>query len=359
MKVKCLIFDSDGLDTLWIDGKRIPLRKGEKIQEFEIGIPFLSMPIFKGKDLAGNITEGILAPIWEHDNGQGLDHKVDLLTSDKYADVEVCDNSHSWPLTLSKQVIHKLKKSPPIFIRDCPSVVYKPVVVIQGWVTSKNEIKEVWINDVPVLSSQENTGLLPLLRKLLHGGRTIFYFTYLVEGLKEGTNYVTIQAEDSQGISNREKIKVEYKIREIEKTGNRWCLAILPFLKHKINQSFLAGPPPHPMASLDGELHLAFFQTHRFRMLERERIDAVMQELGLHSAKIMDKKTGPKLGKLLSAEILLMGDINEGWDGQDRCLRIVARLVDVETGQILAIKSVYNSWRTPHRRGIFNKRFGI
>ena len=98
------------------------------------------------------------------------------------------------------------------------------------------------------------------------------------------------------------------------------------------------------MAFLDECLHLSFFQTQRFHLLERERIDEVMHELGLQSGGLVDMTTGPKLGKLLAAEVLLMGSMQETWDGQDRCLGVIARLVEVETGRILAINSVYNPW---------------
>ena len=70
------------------------------------------------------------------------------------------------------------------------------------------------------------------------------------------------------------------------------------------------------------------------RFVERERIQAIMDELKLSSSKAVDKKTAARIGKVLGARYLVMGTYFTLL-GQ---MRIDARLVEVETGKV--VKSV-------------------
>jgi len=70
------------------------------------------------------------------------------------------------------------------------------------------------------------------------------------------------------------------------------------------------------------------------RFVERERIQAILDELKLSSSKAMDKKTAARMGKLLGARYLVMGT----YFTMLKNMRIDARLIEVETGKI--VKSV-------------------
>ncbi|MFT7520471.1 MAG: TolB-like protein [Kiritimatiellia bacterium] len=72
-------------------------------------------------------------------------------------------------------------------------------------------------------------------------------------------------------------------------------------------------------------------QTHGLKVVERSQLQSVMDELALGHSGTVDKKTAAKLGNLLGAEWLLMG----GYFELAGTLRIDARLVNVETGEIL------------------------
>lgn len=92
----------------------------------------------------------------------------------------------------------------------------------------------------------------------------------------------------------------------------------------------------------------------KFRVVERERIDAIMQEKGLNLSGDIDPSTAMQIGKLLGAEYLLAGAVTEyGYDESDvrtpgiRGLPSVsvgkktftaainARVFDVSTGEIV------------------------
>ncbi len=67
------------------------------------------------------------------------------------------------------------------------------------------------------------------------------------------------------------------------------------------------------------------------RLVERERLEAVLAELKLAGSKKIDPKTAARVGKLLGAQYLVLGS----YFSLMGSLRIDARLVHVETGRVV------------------------
>jgi len=92
-------------------------------------------------------------------------------------------------------------------------------------------------------------------------------------------------------------------------------------------------------------------KSKQFRVIERERLDAIMKEKGLALSGDIDPKTAMKIGKLLGAEYLIAGSITEfgktekgargawgigfGAKKVEFVSAIDARLFSVSTGEIL------------------------
>ena len=68
------------------------------------------------------------------------------------------------------------------------------------------------------------------------------------------------------------------------------------------------------------------------RVVERERLEAVLGELKLQASAKIDKESAVKAGKLLGAKYLVLG----GYFDVMKTLRIDARVVEVETGKVVA-----------------------
>jgi TolB-like protein len=66
-------------------------------------------------------------------------------------------------------------------------------------------------------------------------------------------------------------------------------------------------------------------------IVERDKLEALLKEQKLNNTKAFDPSTASKLGKLLGAQIILIG----GYFEMMGSLRIDARFIDVETGKIL------------------------
>ena len=75
----------------------------------------------------------------------------------------------------------------------------------------------------------------------------------------------------------------------------------------------------------------------QLKVVERDRINFLVDELKLQQSDLVDKSTAVKLGKLVGAHTLLMGGFMKISKKQ---FRIDARLVKVETGEIIKAEYV-------------------
>lgn len=71
-------------------------------------------------------------------------------------------------------------------------------------------------------------------------------------------------------------------------------------------------------------------------IVERDKIEAILQEQKLNNSKDFDPNTASKIGKLLGAQIILTG----GYFEMMGSLRVDARFIDVQTGKILKADGV-------------------
>lgn len=75
----------------------------------------------------------------------------------------------------------------------------------------------------------------------------------------------------------------------------------------------------------------------KFRVVERDELQAIMQEQNLAKSDVIDKSTAVKLGKLLNAHHLVTGGFISDPKGN---MTLTARAIEVETGKIEATEKV-------------------
>lgn len=78
-----------------------------------------------------------------------------------------------------------------------------------------------------------------------------------------------------------------------------------------------------------------FGQISDFQVVERDKIDFILKELELVKEGAVDPATAVKVGKLLGARYMVFGSITQI---DSRNTRMVVRVVDVETSEIIASK---------------------
>ncbi|MGA1841519.1 MAG: hypothetical protein ACMUIU_12925 [bacterium] len=336
-----IVYDASGIEKIIISDEELPLINTENIHEIDKKVPLYSQVTFSVWDRAGNVTKGTLATLW--------DPTQDISPAASGEEIKIC----------SGRILRLLAKEdsdgPIIHLEPSPSIVFEPFVVITGWAESPREILNVWIKNESILSKDESEALIPRFRRIFHkyrshifGDAIRFSFTRTIHLKEEGKNLITIYAQDSEKISPTHEIWIEYRVSEIQKIGRRWAMAILPFdIISGGDLPIFAPPAQGTIAYISEKIRASFFNAGRFRILERERIDAVMRELNLAYGCTIDPNMAVKIGKGIGADVLLGGSFFEHWEGQNRCLEIYARLIDVETQEILSIQNIYNRWKEP------------
>jgi len=84
-------------------------------------------------------------------------------------------------------------------------------------------------------------------------------------------------------------------------------------------------------------LTLGLVTQNRFQVIERERLDLILQEQKLSQSKLIDRNTALRLGRLVAAQAVITGSIIETSDG----IEVVVRMIDTETSGILTSVDVY------------------
>ena len=191
-------------------------------------------------------------------------------------------------------------------------VVYLDQVYLEGEARSANPIKSVFINGAPISTV---------------AGQRLF-FSKLFK-LKEGPNQFTITALGEDGQETNLTITLEKKINEVYQLEERMSVAVLP-----IEQK---SGTPQAVVGVDDGIMASLYKLNRFDLVERQRLDAVLQEQKLSAADLVNKDTAVSLGKIVSASCILMGSALE----RSESVEIYTRVVDTETSEIIAEVDVY------------------
>lgn len=190
--------------------------------------------------------------------------------------------------------------------------VYLDKVYIEGKASDDSRIERLTIDGTPILRRK---------------GRCIL-FGHLAE-LEEGENRLAVEATDEAGNTAAREIIVIRRIPKALQLAERLSLTVLPFEQK--------GEIPESSLFFQDGLIDALVDQNRFRLVERDKLDAILQEQKLSRTKLIDPGTALRLGKLVAAQTILTGSIIETRTG----IEIVARMIDTETSDILATSDVY------------------
>ena len=83
-------------------------------------------------------------------------------------------------------------------------------------------------------------------------------------------------------------------------------------------------------------LQVQLFDPERFSLLERERVDSLLGEFSFGETGLVQELSTSELGNLLGAEVVVVGTVRAGAE----TATVSARLVDLESGEILGIGQV-------------------
>lgn len=106
-------------------------------------------------------------------------------------------------------------------------------------------------------------------------------------------------------------------------------IAVLYFENNSISKREQLEPLKKGLASM---LTTEISQIQAFKVVEREKLESLLNEMSLSEAGVIDESTTQQIGKLLGAQTLLLGGFINMFGDQ---LRIDVRIVEVETGLTL------------------------
>lgn len=180
-------------------------------------------------------------------------------------------------------------------------------------------------------SAQDKTGIARLAVNgsdltIAPGAFVIFSYTL---PLKEGENAVEIIAEDVLGQKSMVKKVARRETRDIKKVGARLAVAVVAFDRKGRTLDW----------NIEEKLTESLLNVQRFTLIERMKIEQVLGEQAFGLTGAVDPAAAAKVGKLLGADALMVGTVNN--DGQN--LEIDARLVDVDSGSIITAQSAYGA----------------
>lgn len=195
--------------------------------------------------------------------------------------------------------------------------VFMQKVVLTGSVSDRDKIVSLTINGDSLLPRQG----------------AMFLFTHIVD-LSPGDNAVIIEAEDAAGNRSRRRLTIERRIPKGLLLEERLRLSVFAFeQKGRIS--------PAGFAFQDDFIH-EIVQQRRFQVVERQRLDLILQEQHINRTQLIDTETALRLGNLTAAQALVAGSLVETRTG----IEIIGRVIDTETAEILCTADVYGETRT-------------
>jgi len=294
------LYDGAGISELKINGKSVNIQKEKEV--------FFTHKLIADKDninltafdLLGNQTAAQFTPHPQHD-----------LTSASGIILASADSD----IMLSLFGGDKDKNPPTIKLKGWTDsqTVYLEKIYIEGEISDENKIISLTINQKSVLR---------------HEGKYLF-FSHLAD-LNEGENQIRIEAEDEAGNKESQKITVIRKIPKALQLEERLSISVIPF-----DQS---GEISDYSVSFQDNLTNSLVDRNRFRVIEREKLDVILQEQKLSQTNLIDKDTALKVGRLIAARSVITGNIIETRTG----IEIVARVIDTETSEIMSSSDVYD-----------------
>jgi hypothetical protein len=153
--------------------------------------------------------------------------------------------------------------------------------------------------------------------------------------LHVGENPLVLDAVDEVGSSVQRTMVVHRAERQVRRLGARLRVALLPFDK--------AGTAATLSEIVPDSLFNVLVNQRRFDLVERQRLDAILQEHKLSQKLLADPATAIRAGKFATADGIVAGLVTE----TPRSLEVLARFIDVETAVVLAAEDVYGEDLTP------------
>jgi hypothetical protein len=339
IEVRGLVSDVTGIKEFTLNQSPVTVRSGSGEFVAQVKLGGKDKIEFKATDSAGNTTAGTIH-LGPRPKGAAISRPVKYAAlgypgvysplSDPAFDPEfdIPFGTDSWLEERSRVAENDLwwniwdtyaamrdDEPPVIKLKDliAEQTVYFNQIYLEGNVSDMNPITQLTINNKPIVK----------------GERKNIFFNFIFK-LRPGKNLIRIQAMDSKGNVAEKTIRVMRIVPKVHQINSRMSMSMLPFYQEE--QFKEIGPVAYE------NLLTAIVDQERFSMVDRSRIEAVLNEMRLSAEGLTDQTTTIKVGKLTAAEGIIMGLVRE----TPSSIEVYARLVDVESSEILMEKDAFH-----------------
>lgn len=293
-------YDESQVFGLTINGKAVPVRKGAEV--------LFTETVF--------VKDGFLELAAQDGLGNQTSARVNLwVSAGRLPPMRLAYAGKALNGSLAALFSNKEKSPPAIELKGWTDTqtVYLDKVYIEGEVIGESKIDSLSINGMPVL---RRNGLRIL-------------FNHLAE-LKEGKNPILIAVRDEAGKTAEKSIMIERRLPEALHLNQRMSLTVLPF-EQKGNLTEVG-------LSFQDNLTHSLVNRNRFRVVERDLLERILEEQKLSQTKLIERSTALSVGRLTAAQSIITGSIVETRQG----IEVVARMIDTETSEIVVTEDVYD-----------------
>lgn len=306
IRVHGTVYDNVRLSSLGINGQSLPLT-GVTESQFTAELPGgLDAVLVRAADAAGNVTRARL-PIPAELRPLGATRWPPLVPV-------------SWP-PARPVVFHATREPLAVEIEPVPLEVQQETIAISWIVTATSPLVAVKIDGEPKTFRQGDAGKPQIFSHILT--------------LLEGENVFTITVADRSGRTVTKTARVIRKVEEVHQIGSRLSVAVMP-LAHKGKASELYGGAYEALVD-------ALVNQRRFKVVSRAHLESILRELKLSRTELVDPATAVRAGKLVAAEAILVGTVNETAGTAE----VYLQLVNTETSTVLAAQDVFDPEKSP------------
>jgi hypothetical protein len=289
---------------------------------------------FEAEDILGNKTRGSLNGVSSVKNRTALSIKdYPRVASRKF-------------FTVSAAVTRAVERGSEIDLRGLRDglTMYLDTLTVEGTVAAGEGIEDLTVNNESLLSLKEDpsgTRFLKLLRE--KRGRSLA-FSKTVQ-LTEGVNTITATLTDALGTVSHKDATISRNVPTVKQLKARLSVSIFPFTETK-----KAGDSTRNYVHTF--LNRSFVEQKRFNVLERDRLNAVLEQEQIRRESVFKEDNAVHIGRLMDADTVMVGDIHTSGPS----IEITAHLLDAKTASLIAEKDVY--WEgelTAGFRGILDR----
>ena len=139
------------------------------------------------------------------------------------------------------------------------------------------------------------------------------------------------------------KVTVDFQPSISSSRGQAVRVAVMPFSnaegKSRTNYIETWQVPPNNGETVASILAEALIKVPNYKVLERSKLNSILDEYGLSAAEFIERKGASELGRLLQADAIVIGSTHRFCQVRSPAWRadiaFTARCIDVSTGEII------------------------